>query len=108
ISVNGPDPVTIELIAEEKSLLDMEVLTPDSTVFNERHRITDTAFAWTFRPERGESRISMQLTDRFGNDTAAAVTVRRADVRTRSGKPLYNPIAVRPAGDHPEQADANG
>ncbi len=34
--------------------------------------------------------------------------MRRADVRTRSGKPLYNPIAVRPAGDHPEQADANG
>ncbi len=98
IKVNGPDRVSIELVAEEKSLLDLEVLTPDSVIVTEQFRITDTAFTYTYLPEKGDNRVSMLLTDRFGNDTSVAVTVRRTDSRARAEKPLYREIPVRPAG----------
>jgi tetratricopeptide (TPR) repeat protein len=99
LEVNGPDPALIELITEERSLLDIEVLSPDSLVVSEQYRITDTAFTYTFMPERGDSRVSVLLTDRFGNDTVTAITVRRTDSRTRKVKPLYHEIPERPAGE---------
>ncbi len=108
LKVNSADPVSIELIAEEKSILEIEVLSPDSMVVTEQYRITDTAFTYTLRPEKGDSRVSMLLTDRFGNDTTTAVTVRRTDVATRAEKPLYRKIQVRPAGDRTESAGTAG
>ncbi|NLE35118.1 MAG: hypothetical protein GX622_08445 [Bacteroidales bacterium] len=99
LNVVSHDPVTIDLIAEERSLLDIEVITPDSTVTAEQYRITDTTFAYTFSPATGDSKVSLRLTDRFGNDTGAVVMVHRSDVPARRQKPLYHEIPVRPGAD---------
>jgi len=99
IKVGTPDPVSIDLIAEASSLLGVEVLSPDSVITSLEYRITDTTFTYTFSPEAGLSRVSLSLTDRFGNDTGAVVTVRRTDGPSRALKPLYHKIPVRPAGE---------
>jgi hypothetical protein len=99
LEAGSPDPVSIDLIAEEKSLLEVSVLSPDSAITTGQYRITDTTFTFIFNPEVGVSRVSLSLTDRFGNDTGAVVTVHRTDAPARSLKPLYHAIPVRPAGD---------
>ena len=99
IKIGTPDPVSIDLIAEASSMLDVEVLSPDSVITTLEYRITDTTFTFTFSPEAGLSKVSLSLTDRFGNDTGAVVTVRRTDAPSRALKPLYNKIPVRPAGE---------
>lgn len=102
LNVASPDPVTINLIAEERSLLDIEVVAPDSAVAIEQYSITDTTFAYTFSPEAGENKVSLKLTDRFGNDTGAVVMVRRSDPPPRREKPLFHEIPVRPGADNAE------
>lgn len=97
--VASPEPVSINLIAEERSLLDIAVIAPDSAVTTEQYRITDTTFAYTFNPSTGESEVLLRLTDRFGNDTGAVVTVRRSDPPPRREKPLCHEIPVRPLAD---------
>jgi len=108
IKVGTPDPVSIDLIAEERSMLGVEVLSPDSVITSLQYRITDTTFTFTFSPEEGLSRVSLSLTDRFGNDTGAVVSVRRNDVSARAVKPLYHKIPVRPAGDRSSEAAVDG
>jgi len=102
LKVSSPEPVNINLIAEERSLLNVRVLPPDSLLTVELFRITDSTFTYTFLPEEGESMVSFRLTDRFGNDTGAVVKVIRHDVAPRRVKPLYHEIPVRPAGDKAE------
>ena len=98
IDVNGEKPVNISMIAEDRSLLDIEVLSPDSVINREQHRIADTSFTYTFLPEEGESKVSFLLTDRFGNEAEAAVKVKRSDVAKARTIPLYHEI-TRPAPD---------
>ena len=95
IKVGSPEPVDISLIAEERSLLNVGVLMPDSLLRSEFFRITDSTFTYTFLPQEGESMVSFRLTDRFGNDTNAVVWVRRTDYTSRDVKPLYNKILTR-------------
>lgn len=97
LKVSSPDPVGIDLIAEEQSLLDVEILSADSVITSEQYRITDSTFTFTFNPEKGDSRVSLTLTDRFGNDTGAVVTVRRRDVPARTSKFRNSETPVRPA-----------
>ena len=104
VIVSSADPVTVKLIAEENSRLDIEFLGPDSLQETEEFNISDSAFAYTFIPARGDSFISLKLTDSFGNDTAVSVTVRRTDVPVRAEKPLYNEIPVRPSADRADVA----
>ncbi|MBE0677680.1 MAG: PD40 domain-containing protein [Bacteroidales bacterium] len=104
LKVSSPEPVNISLIAEERSLLDVGVLPPDSLLTVEQFRITDSTFTYTFLPEEGESTISFRLTDRFGNDTGAVVRVTRHDVSEQSGKPLYTKIPSRPVGEVADDA----
>ncbi|MRR20746.1 hypothetical protein EG827_11225 [bacterium] len=99
LKVSSPEPVSIDLIAEERALLDIEVLSPDSVLTTEQFTITDSVFTFTFLPEQGESTVNLLLTDRFGNDTVAVVRVSRHDVPTRPLKPLYREIPKRPEGD---------
>lgn len=99
LEVSSAEPVNINLIAEERSLLDVGVLPPDSLPAVELFRITDSIFTYTFLPEEGESTISFRLTDRFGNDTGAVVRVTRKDVSTQAAKPLYNKIPSKPVGE---------
>ncbi len=97
VSVTSADPVPFGLIVENMSLLDIKVLLPDSTVSTEQHRMNDTTFTYSFVPPHGDSRITFNLTDRFGNTASAAARV------TRSGrvaqKPLYKELPVRPPAD---------
>ncbi len=104
VIVSSADPVTVKLIAEENSRLDIEFLAPDSLPETGEFNISDSAFAYTFVPARGDSFISLKLTDSFGNDTAVSVTVRRTDVPVRAEKPLYNEIPVRPSADRADVA----
>ncbi len=104
LKVSSPEPVNINLIAEERSLLDVGVLPPDSLLTVEQFRITDSTFTYTFLPEEGESTISFRLTDRFGNDTGAVVRVTRKDVSTQSAIPLYTKIPSRPVGEVADDA----
>ena len=97
--VTSPGPVDIKLAAEERSMLDVEVISPDSIISTLRYRLNDSIFTFTFEPEKGESMVTLKLTDRFGNDTAVVVKVRRSDTRAHAMKPLYKKIPVRPAGD---------
>ena len=99
LKVNSAEPVNINLIAEERSLLNVGVLPPDSLLTVELFGITDSTFTYTFLPEEGESMISFRLTDRFGNDTNAVVWVSRNDFIARDVKPLYNKILTRPVSE---------
>ena len=104
VIVSSADPVTVKLIAEENSRLDIEFLAPDSLPETGEFNISDSAFAYTFVPARGDSFISLKLTDSFGNDTSVSVTVRRTDTPVRAEKPLYNKIPVRPSADRADVA----
>jgi hypothetical protein len=97
IKVSSPEPVSISLIAEEKSILVAEVLSSDSVLITERYTISDSSFTFTFLPEKGENEINFSLTDRFGNDTSTVVRVSRRDAATVATRPLYREIPVRPA-----------
>lgn len=103
LKVNSPEPVKIDLIAEKRSLLEIEVINPDSLLTLEQFTITDSTFTFTFVPEKGESRVNLRLTDRFGNDTGAVVRVTRYDLPAQRVKPLYHEIPVRPGGDKPAE-----
>jgi len=94
LQVSGPDPVNIDLITEKMSVLDINVINPDSAVMSEHHQISDTTFTFSFVPQKGASTVRFNLTDRFGNDTSASVTVIRSD-RIRREIPLYREI-IRP------------
>jgi hypothetical protein len=98
INVTSADPVHIGLIVESMSVLDIEVLLPDSTLNAEQHRMNDTTFTYSFEPPRGDSRITFGLTDRFGNTASAAVRVTRS-ARERAQKPLYKELPVRPPSE---------
>lgn len=97
ITVTSADPVTVKLMAEVNSQLEIEYFANDSLSQSDNFSISDSAFAYTFMPERGDSFISLKLTDSFGNDTAVSVNVRRTDPPARVEKPLYNEIRSRPA-----------
>jgi len=104
VIVSSADPVTVDLITEKSSRLDIMIFERDSLAGTEQFTISDTAFAYTFRPGKGDNLLTMKLTDSFGNDTAVSVTVRRTDVPERAEKPLYSEIPVRPASVKTEEA----
>ena len=60
--------------------------------------MNDTTFTYSFVPPRGDSRITFNLTDRFGNTASAAVLVTRTD-RAPAQKPLYKELPVRPPSE---------
>jgi tetratricopeptide (TPR) repeat protein len=95
VTVTSADPVPIGLMVEAMSTLDITVLMPDSNLIAEQHRINDTTFTYSFVPSRGDSRITFNLTDRFGNTASAAVLVTRTGP-ARAQKPLYKELPVRP------------
>lgn len=95
VNVTSADPVPIGLIVENMSVLEIKVLSPDSIVSAEQQRMNDTTFTYSFVPPRGDSRITFNLTDRFGNTASAAVRVTRSG-RVRAQKPLYKELPVRP------------
>ncbi|MDM8002966.1 MAG: hypothetical protein QUS66_08630 [Bacteroidota bacterium] len=107
LMVSSADPVTVELVAEENSRLEIMLFEGDSPARTEQFSITDTAFAYTFRPVRGDNLLSLKLTDGFGNDTSVSVTVRRTDAPARVEKPLYNEIPARPATEKAEIASTD-
>jgi len=98
VNVTSDAPVPLGLIVEAMSILDINVLSPDSTVSAEQHPMSDTIFTYSFVPSRGDSRITFSLTDRFGNMASAAVRVNRTG-RVRAQKPLYKELPVRPPAE---------
>lgn len=107
IDVTGDEPVEISVLSGEKALLDVEVLSPDSVLTTERHQLADSAFTYSFVPEEGRTDVTFSLTDRFGNEAGAAVTVNRSDAPERSEVLLYHEIPVRPATEKPEELQDN-
>jgi len=97
LNVTSPGHVDIDMVAEESSILNVEVISPDSVISTDRCRLDDSTFTFTFKPEKGESRVVLKLTDRFGNDTMAVVKVHRSDAPARVRKPLYHKIPARRA-----------
>jgi hypothetical protein len=77
--VNASDPLPFTLMLEEKSLLKIDVISSDTLRHTERHRITDTTFAFLMVPPRGESLFIFSLSDRFGNQTRDTVAVSNHD-----------------------------
>jgi tetratricopeptide (TPR) repeat protein len=98
VNVTSADPVPIRLMVETMSTLDITVLMPDSNLIVEQHRMNDTTFTYSFVPARGDSRVTFNLTDRFGNTASAAVLVTRTD-RARTQKPLFKELPVRPPAE---------
>lgn len=105
VNVTSADPVSIGLIAESMSALDIKTMLPDSTQVSEQHRMDDTTFTYSFVPPSGDSRITFDLTDRFGNSASASVRVTRTG-RERSQKPLYRALPVRPPSEAPVETTA--
>jgi len=103
LDVSGEEPVEITVVAGERSLLDIEVLSPDSVMIAERQQLADSAFTFSFVPEEGRSDVTFRLTDRFGNEAGAAVTVNRSDAPEKREVPLYHEIPVRPATEEAEE-----
>jgi hypothetical protein len=95
VNVTSADPVPFDLIVEDRSVLNIDVLSPDSTIGSEKHLISDTTFTYSFVPPPGESRITFSLTDRFDNHASVAARVTRS-APARKAKPLYHEIPVRP------------
>lgn len=91
--------------ATVRNLLDIEVLSPDSVITTERQQLADSAFTYSFVPEEGRSDVTLQLTDRFGNQAGTAVTVIRSDAPARREVPLYHEIPVRPTAEPEETAE---
>lgn len=58
VNVSSADPVSIGLIAEANSLLEIEVVKPDSEIRTEQHTLTDSTFTFVFSPERARPRDS--------------------------------------------------
>jgi len=98
VNVTSADPVPFGLIVEKMSVLDIKVLSPDSTLSTEQHRMNDTTFTYSFVPPRGDSRITFNLTDHLGNIASTAVRVTRSD-RASAQKPLYKELPVRPPSE---------
>lgn len=96
VNVSSADPVSIGLIAEANSLLEIEVVKPDSEIRTEQHTLTDSTFTFVFSPERGSSLVTLRLRDSFGNDTATFVRVLRTDKQFPEGKALSDEIGKRP------------
>lgn len=92
VNVSSADPVSIGLIAEVSSLLEIEVVTPDSEIRTERHTLTDSTFTFVFSPEKGSSLVTLKLRDSFGNDTATFVRVIRTDKQSPDEKLLSEEI----------------
>ena len=103
VDVIGEEPVEISVISGEKALLDIEVLSPDSVITTERQQLADSAFTFSFVPEEGRSDVTFRLTDRFGNEAGAAVTVNRSDAPEKREVPLYHEIPVRPVTGEAEE-----
>ena len=95
INVTSAEPVPFNLIVENRSVLDIDVLSPDSTMSSEKHLINDTTFTYNFPPPPGESRITFNLTDRFDNHASVTARVTRS-APARKARPLYREIPVRP------------
>lgn len=95
MTVSGADPVNIDLLAEKMSILDIDLIPPDSIGITERHRLNDTTFTFSFVPQKGGSTVSFTLTDRYGNDTTAKVSVVRSDIASMN-IPLYREIIRAP------------
>ncbi len=106
VNVTSADPVSIRLIAEEKSQLEVGILVPGSPARSERVSIADTAFTYTFSPEKGDNLVSLKLTDYYGNDTITSVLVRRTDATAGEEITLRNEIPERPAGEKPHDEAA--
>ena len=99
ITVTGKEPAGISLISGEKSLLDVEVISPDSVITTERYQLADSAFTYSFVPEEGRSLVTFRITDRFGNEAGAAVTVNRSNAPKEEEVPLFHQIPVQPAAE---------
>jgi len=95
VNVTSAEPVPIGLIVEDRSVLNIDVLAPDSTISSEKHLISDSTFTYSFSPPPGESKITFSLTDRFDNRASVAVRVTRS-APARKAIPLYHEIPVRP------------
>lgn len=95
VNVTSAEPVLFDLIVEDRSVLNIDVLSPDSTVGSEKHLISDTTFTYSYTPPPGESRITFSLTDRFDNHASVAARVTRSEP-ARKARPLYHEIPVRP------------
>ncbi len=83
IELSDDSPADIELMAEKRSLLEVEVTSPDSSLTVELFRLTESIFTYSLQPQRGVTRVGLTLTDRFGNDTSAVVWVHRTDKEAR-------------------------
>ena len=105
VNVSSADPVSIGLIAETNSLLDIEVVSPDSEIRTEQHTITDSTFTFMLSPGRGSSLVALKLRDSFRNDTATFVRVLRTDKPAPEEIPLFNEIRKKP-GEADMPADA--
>ena len=105
VNVSSADPVSIGLIAETNSLLDIEVVTPDSEIITEQHTITDSTFTFMLSPGRGSSLVALKLRDSFGNDTATFIRVLRTDKPAPQEIPLGVEILKKP-GEADMPADA--
>ncbi len=95
INVTSAEPVPFNLIVENRSVLDIDVLSPDSTMSSEKYLINDTTFTYNFPPPPGESRITFNLTDRFDNHASVTARVTRSAPALKA-RPLYREIPVRP------------
>ncbi len=101
LHVSGPGPVSIDLVAEERSVLNVRLISHDAVTGASQHHLTDSTFTLTFNPGKGETKVSLTLTDRFGNDTTAFVRVDRSDAPLRKVKPLFREKPERTAGENP-------
>jgi hypothetical protein len=95
VSVTSSEPVNVRLAVEDRSILNIEVMLPDTVTTSERHRMLDTTYTFTLLPHRGRTMVMFSLTDRFGNRDTASIAVIRSDLAI-TARPLYHEIPVRP------------
>jgi len=94
IAVTSGAPMSFNLKVEPRSILKIEAITGDSVYQSASRQMSDTAFTFSFVPPKGDSKVVFSLTDRFGNNTSASVSINRTDV-TRISKPQYEKIIAR-------------
>ncbi len=119
ILVRPGEQVSVGLETEPRSILRVELKTADTLIILGTHRITDSTFIFTLLPDKGESRVSFTLTDRFGNHNSASVriicgessgSVKPVEKSVIVEQPVVKPavIAVQPSDNVSVAGDKTG
>jgi len=102
LKVNTGDLATVTLFTETRSILGIELISPDTIINLGSHLINDTLFSFNIMPEKGKSLLRFSLIDRFGNEAGADVHIDCRETGYNNMQPKEDRKAIKEAPVKPE------